>query len=926
MFELKPIVRQVLLACGGLAGAMAAATPASAQQQAQVQQQQQLERVTITGTNIRRTDTETVTPVQIITRDEIEKTGKPTVAEVLRSIPGNTGGSFDESFSNSFAPGASGISLRALGQKTTLVLINGRRVAGYGFAQNISDTFVDLNAIPSSAVERIEVLKDGASAIYGSDAIAGVVNVILRRDFTGAEVSAGAGFFEGKKDYRASVTLGFGDLGANKVNAFGVIDYYKRDLVQFSDTEYQETRDFRGRHEGGRNFQSLTGGGTWRQLSPTNALTNVHRAISACNGRVLTAQEAVSAGLISPVLNNAGFNLAGNTFCSKDFNYAFTAIPGTERVGFLGRGTAEFSASMQGYLELGLSRIETEQKFQEPFFAGTTGLQRIPDPNDPNKFTLRPFTYNINFAPGVAGNPFPTNARYVGVLQDMGTRDTDITSDTFRGIAGLRYSVRGWDLDSAVGYSKNEVEAAFKNRLSIAGVSSVFGVGTGPQPPVPTSNSSSYNLDNFNLNSATVRDLMRANFSRVSESELTFIDTKASTEVGQLPGGPIGVALGIEYRNEKIKDTPAEIAQQGLILGQGITATDGSRHNLAVFGELALPLTRTLELQAALRSDKYSDFGSSLNPKLGAKFKPTNEFLFRVNWGRGFRAPSLPEISDSVATFFTTVADPNFGNQLFQVSGSFAGNPNLNPEKSRSTTVGFVWEPSADFNVGFDWYEINWSNVVIGNCCQAIVNSGDPSRVIRDPATGFITTVIGGWENASRVFTRGFDVDLRYSLRSTIGRFTTRFIGAYVDEYFTDDNPEAGNNSNGTNTIPRIKATLSQEWEQGPWTLQGRINYIHSYEQCLVSSQGCGGPSSFFNPQAPEFQTGTLPRKVPSYTTLDLTARYAMTPKLTITGAVLNVTGELPPFDPAFSGTSLFDFSQYDVRGRQFRVGASYKF
>src|SRR4029079_19217327 len=134
-----------------------------------------------------RVDQETVAPVDIITREQIDRTGQATVAEVLRNIPANTGGSFSESFTNSFAPAASGISLRGLGQKTTLVLLNGRRVTGFGFAQQLQDTFVDLNSIPASAVERVEILKDGASAIYGSDAIAGVVNIILRKDFHGIE-------------------------------------------------------------------------------------------------------------------------------------------------------------------------------------------------------------------------------------------------------------------------------------------------------------------------------------------------------------------------------------------------------------------------------------------------------------------------------------------------------------------------------------------------------------------------------------------------------------------------------------------------------------------------------------------------------------------------------------------------------------------
>jgi iron complex outermembrane receptor protein len=254
-FKVKPIVHGLALAFGGLAvvgnSAYAQTTPPP--------QQQQLERITITGSNIRRTDQETIAPVEIITREQIERTGRPTVADVLRTIPTNLGGSFGESFSNSFAPGAAGISLRGLGQKSTLVLLNGRRVTGYGFAQNLQETFVDLNAIPTTAVERIEILKDGASAIYGSDAIAGVVNVILRRDYRGIEVAGDVGFFEGANDYRASVTAGFGDLGSQRFNVFGVLDYYKRDHILLSDTKHGEDRDYRG-EDGGRNFQSLTAG------------------------------------------------------------------------------------------------------------------------------------------------------------------------------------------------------------------------------------------------------------------------------------------------------------------------------------------------------------------------------------------------------------------------------------------------------------------------------------------------------------------------------------------------------------------------------------------------------------------------------------------------------------------------------------------
>ncbi|MGZ9075190.1 MAG: TonB-dependent receptor domain-containing protein, partial [Burkholderiaceae bacterium] len=289
------------------------------------------------------------------------------------------------------------------------------------------------------------------------------------------------------------------------------------------------------------------------------------------------------------------------------------------------------------------------------------------------------------------------------------------------------------------------------------------------------------------------------------------------------------------------------------------------------------------------------------------------------SWGRGFRAPSLPEISPSIATFFTAVNDPLFPlNPPTNVSGSFAGNPNLQPEKSRSTTAGIVWEPSNAFSLGVDYYEITWSNIVVGDCCQDIVDTNDPTRVIRDPQTNQIVTVFGNYLNLPRTETKGFDFDTRYVARTTFGRFTGRLNATYVAK-FEEDGVEYVGTNGGTNTYPRWKGYISLDWDQGPWAVTGRVNYIHHYYQQLLAA-------SFFTPQDPRFQNGTYPEKVPSYTTLDLYARYNITTNLSVNGAILNVTDEVPPYDPGFDPTGLYDFSQYDVRGIQFRIGVNYKF
>lgn len=918
MFRLKHVNRAVLALCAG-----GAAFGAVAQQQ----QPQTLQRVEITGSNIKRISAETVAPVQIVTREQIERSGQPTIADVLRNIPANTGGSFGESFSNSFAPGAAGISLRGLGQKTTLVLLNGRRTAGYGFAQNLQDTFVDLNSIPSAAVERVEILKDGASAIYGSDAIAGVVNIILRKDYKGLEFSASGGSSEGKSDYRVTATGGLGDLGSDKWNVFATLDYYKRQELMLSDTKFGEDRDYRG-EQGGRNFQSLTGGGTWAPLAPTasnpNALSTTQRqAIAGCPN-VYTPAMAVAAGLLA---STSALNRAGNTFCFYDSNVAISALPGTERLGMLSRGTLEISPNLTAYAELGLSRTFTEQTFTPPFFAATTGLQ-------PTPAGLRPFTYNVRFAPGVAGNPYSTNAVFTGNNIALGTRDAEITSDSLRSLVGAKYTVGGWDLDSAVGYSKTEVEQLNFNRLSKSGVSAAFGIPSSAPTTLafPLSIASTYNLNNPASNSAAVTNSLLLTVPRTSTSELTFIDTKATTELSglTLPGGPVGLAVGVDFRREKLKDVPDPNATNGNILGQGITATNGSRSSSAIYAELALPITKQLEGQLAARYDKYSDYGSSATPKIGLKYTPNDMVAIRANWGKGFRAPTLPEISPSVATFFTQVIDPQDG-LIKNISGVFAGNPNLKAEKSTSMTLGIVLEPTKNFNISFDLYKIDWRDVVASPSFQDILDASCPAggtpttpcpstaQILRDPGSNDIVTVFSQYQNLASRKTDGVDIDARLTIpTATLGKFTTRANVTYIRSFKEDGVEYAGTNG-GSNTIPRVKAGITQDWDYGAWSLSGRVNYTHGWRQD-------GLAASFFTPGGAVGQTGTYPRKTLSYTTLDLYARYAFTSKATISASLINALDNTPPYDPGFSSTFLYDFSQFDVRGRQFRLAFNYKF
>ena len=470
---------------------------------------------------------------------------------------------------------------------------------------------------------------------------------------------------------------------------------------------------------------------------------------------------------------------------------------------------------------------------------------------------------------------------------------------------------------------RTKSKAVCTNRATKSGISAAFNVPTTLQPPTPISTSATYNLDLPLSNSAAVNSSVVTSLTRKAESELKFIDTKATTEIGSLPGGSIGLALGAEYREEELQDTPDPLSLSGEILGQGNTQTSASRDNFAAYAEFALPLTRQIEAQVALRYDNYSDFGNTTNPKLGLKFKPTPEVLLRANWGRGFRAPSLVEITPSRGLFFVQVNDPvnNLTDQ--QVSGVFTGNPDLRPEKSRSTTLGIVWEPTNAFNVSFDVYDISYSDIVNAPSFQAIVNNNNPAQVIRLPPTpqfpgGQIVTVLNGFVNVNRTETRGFDIDARYIARTNYGTWTTRLNATYVGKFEEDgvDKPVA--------TAARLPSRV------------GRVSCRSIGTRDLGPRRG-GSTTS-----ATTIRTSSRRRSSRRRTRASRTARTRTRCRRTRPSTYSAATTSRPICRcrrrcstssmkrrrtiPDLSATNLYDFTQYDVRGRIFRIGANYKF
>lgn len=960
MFELKPVVKALLLACSGLAGsALIMSDSALAQQQQQEQQAQKLERIEVTGTNIKRSDVETAAPVTIITREEIARSGKQSIAEVVQTVSANNQGSVPASFTSGFAAGSAAISLRGLGVNATLVLVNGRRMAPYGLADDGQRTFVDLNSIPLEAVERVEVLKDGASAIYGSDAIGGVVNIILRRDFKGtiAGASYGQTKYDDGKTTRAFGTLGFGNLSTDGYNINFTLEGSKEDKIRQADRPgYLGTYDLRpwglwdNRRGTGPTGGTLGGGGFF-----SDGTSFYNRSIP--EGVVLNP--APGSGFTNPIqLTNptrAGCEVSALTgLCIFDHIVYADVQPETTRANLAGRGTFQISSQTQAYAELGYFTSEIK--------GGTTptgtGGAIVFDP--------RSLTDPTNFGPLViqnavlpAGHPDnPTGVdRLVRILMtDLGGRRETIKNDVLRVIGGVTGDAFGWNYDAGVGYLESKLKNTREGYLRFSEFQNALNNGT-------------YRINNPSANSQSLYDAISPKLVTEAKNSVTFVDGKINRELMQLAGGPLGIALGAEWRQEKTDSPPVPFTDVADIWGLGFAAFNSKRDVYALYGEVAAPIIRNLELNAAIRYDHYSDYGNSTTPKVGFKFQPLNQLTIRGTYAESFRAPGPAESGNSSSAGFTGII-------LVSV-----GNPAVRPEEAKSTTLGLIFEPWEGGSASLDYYRIKRTDEIVqadqaailaGVSCPAgfvgLIPGAQPNSQVYCDDTD-VLGAIGLYQNANSTKTAGYDLDIRQRFNmGTAGRLTADLRWTHIRkferklqdgtifEYAGTHGPFVLSAAGGT---PQNRGTLTLNLDRGPWAFSWTTNYVSRMEmidhkgETLVdhgdgsfststgeslSNGPVTGVCGVYAANPVGFLGGTTPVvmpaspynncKVPSFTWHDVTVKYSGFRNLDLFGSILNVFNTMAPLDPYTYGGVNYNptFHQAGAVGRFYSVGFRYKF
>ncbi len=876
----NPIAKAVkyALLAGTAMTAYTAPTAFAAEDEAEDEQ-----KITITGSRIKRTDVEGPTPVTVISREQIELSGHQTVADVIRTTTFNSFGSFRERSGSSGGQAAT-VNLRGLGSSRTAVLVNGRRLPG---SPLFGTSAANLNALPLAAVERIDILTDGASAIYGADAIAGVVNIILRDDYEGAEFKLGAAVpdQEGGTEESGSFAIGH---SSDKGNIVFTAEIFRRDAIFDKDRPYSQVQVLQ---EGG-SFGSDTigisvGGNTGFALDFSEAFV-----VGDC-------QTVDNGGLYAGVFTDP-FGVAGE---GCGFGYADIS----KLTGGIDRGNTFLSANYEIdsnntlYIQNSLSRTDSSGRY-----APAVGFFQVDGGVDANA--------NGEFSDN--GEDFLLFHRFVG----HGPRDENFTAfevDTVIGLEGfigeVEYDVyfRTYDTDIkniGRGYvSLSAIEAAVANN-SYDFVN-----------PAAASNADAVTATSVTLS----RDLATS----YKEFGLTFSGFGADL----FDAGEIGWSVGLDYAEETYRDGYDAAREAGDVIGSAGNSSAGERDRNALFGELLVPLLDDLELQVAARFDDYSDFGSETSPQIALKYTPLDNLLLRASFGEGFKAPDLTNLHSARAESFNNVTDVVQCSSLdvdengtvgdaadvaacptFQVQNFSGGNPDLFAETAQTSNFGVVYEPIDNLSFSLDIYSTELENAITQISIQQLVNlelagAALPAgtAINRGASTtgsqgqtvpGRITTIETGFANVSELEVNGWDFKVNYLLDTDIGRFAFAFTHSQIDEYlFTSLPGEDPVEQIDTRAAPEYRQSLQINWNSGDHTVA-----LDSY--FIADTLGGAG-----DPTAP---------RVPAFDNHNLTYIYNASWDADITIGIRNITDNDPSIDPVEGYTGNFERQLYDVFGR----------
>jgi iron complex outermembrane receptor protein len=968
---LKPSVIAVLLAIGAapFAAAQTGATSANTTSTGATASAAAPATVYVTGSNIKRTDKEGTSPVSVVSAQDIKNTGATTVSDLMKYIPSmGSDGNQDFGSGSGFSKGAATASLRGLGSSSTLILLNGRRVAPAPYADpNAGNSVVyDLNAIPVSAIERIEVLQDGASAVYGSDAIAGVINFILKSNYQGAEISARGGANDDgnfrKKGFNA--IWGKGDLDNDGYTFMITGDFNQRDRTarrDATDIEYKQYQDLNGRFRSNYSSTVSNYASYFRETRPGSNSFGVTQATAGNNLRFDTScptSQQLTGSTALGLLPTSVY--LGKTFCNYDADQFLEAQGYGRDVNILSHGELKLGQSgVTAFTDIGYSHVDRKYT-AAPITISTTSTT-----NFTSSGTGAPFQAILPI--GHPDNPFTDARSSVQYRFTNLANGSESLNKAYRVVAGLRGSNFGWDWETAGLWNRSDRDDTTYGRLYL--------------PVLRTLVTQNRSLASLNADPSLGHDVLTNNRSQISQW-----DAKASTEFGQLPGGKIGVAVGAEVRRETINLNPDPLVASGQIFGLANTILDSGRTVKSAFLEFRTPVLKNLEFDFAGRVDKYPNIKTNFVPKVGGKWTISDTFAVRGTYAEGFRAPSLSQVVAGGAQFFlSNVWDPRRcgpdqqtplpgGGTTQDCARSIAGtggfNPDLKPEESKSYNLGLIFSPTSNFDMTVDFFRIKRTNeIVLGSAFQALRDEDRfPQNVTRDtsqasllvdgagtpiPGTGSLLMVATPWRNQGRTELGGVDIEAR--LRSKFGEWgsvSTTLRSTYTSTYKIQQNEgDVMHNVVGTipgysdwaltggTAMPRWKSTLSSTWTRGDHAVNGSINYtgpvslLRRYDNdttyaipfCHYGTRRSSDGAADRDTSNPLYEVFYPSCSIKEWVTVNVGYTYTGFKNWTLNANVQNLFDSKAPYDPT-NATAGFNEDLHNPYGRYFNFSARYRF
>jgi iron complex outermembrane receptor protein len=835
-----------------------------------------LEEVIVTGSRLPVVTRDTSQDVKIYPRQQMDESGQTTLSGFLNTLPDVSVSTTENSFQT--IGGSTTVQLHGLPIGTTLILVNGRRVETSGAAQFNGLTYFDLNTIPLAAIDHIELISQGSSAVYGSDAIAGVINVVLKKSFEGFAVNARYGGASGTDEADADISYGHRwDHGHVTV----VGSYQTRSELPAWDRTLTNDQDYRP--YGGRNANLFT--------CPDRA--NIYSINGAKLPGIPASYAGVPANYTGPPSQEEFLPTAGILNQCSVFRY-ISNIAGTDRAGASLEGAFDLSPSVEIYSDVLFSHVEQSQYAPPPILFGQPGFQ----------------VYTVS--PTNPFNPFGETVGVSDMVATIGRTPQGLTTNYLNAVLGGRGSLSEkwtWDLAVSDSQDKSYLTAANLQQATLqAGLNSSNSTTAlnpfiaGPLGPPQI------------LQSLTAQD--RWDFL----GRTTAVNGVIRGTVLTLPAGPLQLALGGNYQRDTLFQNANEFPGPPV-------RTDFHRDSYALFGETRLPILggtsgsqsdERVALTVAGRFDHYSDFGDQWTPQLGLEWRPYRPLLIRATYSRSFRAPDLIDLyATQSTTIELEVIDPLRGNATEVVTETTGGNPNLQPETGTSKTVGVVYSSESldDLRVAITYWSTDVENWIQQLPAQVIIDNSAlfPGAVTRATSCQGsppcpITSVTATYLNFGELSVAGLDYQFTARHETQIGTFSPFLAATQTIRYTTSLTPGSPSvevvsvGQDSGNWAPRWKGSVGLKWQNGAWlaVMQGR--YTSKYQDYDST------------------------REIGNFWLVDVNGRFAIGQaigaqtrfwqKAYISIGAVNLFNKLPQFSNFESGIVGFDPSQADIRGR----------